>query len=125
LCDRRDAGHLERFRSYPDLRVRVGFSEEELTARIKCGEMQLHKFPLGFVVTEIKQFPEERVLIVQLLGGRDFALWAEEVVSHLRAFAKAHGCVAVEALSRLGLEKHLKPLGYKRKRVLLRDELLP
>lgn len=82
--------------------------------------MQLHKFPLGFVVTEIKSFPEERILMVQLLSGERFHEWAAEVVAHLRVFAKAHDCVAVEAICRRGLEPILKPLGWKKTRILLR-----
>lgn len=100
-------------------------TQAEMTAKLKAGVMQIHKFPLGFVVTEIKQYPEERVLIVQLLSGEKFEEWSQEVVDHLRKFAREHECKAVEAICRKGLEPILKPLGWKRTRVLLRDELSP
>lgn len=101
-------------------RVRVGMSFDDMTARILRGEMQLHKFPRGFLVTEVKNFHEERVLMVQLLSGECLEEWAPEALARLRECARANNCVAIEALCRRGLEPILKPLGFKKTRVLLR-----
>jgi hypothetical protein len=104
-------------------KVRVGYTQAELDEKVRKGEFQVHKFPLGFVMTEIRQFPEEKILIVQLLGGERFKEWAAEVVAHLRLFAHENGCEAIEATCRKGLEPILKPLGWKRTRVVLRSEI--
>lgn len=99
-------------------------SLQDMTDRIKRGELQIHKFAHGFFVTEIKDYPEERVLVVQLLSGArgHKREWVAEGVEHLRRFAKENNCAAVEATCRLGLEPLLKPFGWKRTRVLLRME---
>jgi len=88
-------------------------SIEETEAKLKSGDWQIHKFPLGFIITEIKQYlyPKERVLLIWVLSGRKFDEWKEEAFSRLRAFGAEHGCSAIETQCRLGLVKKLKPLG--------------
>ena len=98
-------------------------SFEEAERKISLGEWQAHKFNLGVVITEIKQYETERILTVQLLGGEKFDEWKAEANEHLKKFGKLHGCVAIEALCRLGLEKKLAPIGWKRRRVQMRIEL--
>lgn len=103
-------------------RLRI-LSFDEITEKIKRGEYQKHAFPLGFVITQISQYQNERVLDVVLLLGERFGEWKAELVSHLVTFAKAHECKAVEAISRLGLEGALKDQGFRKKKVLLRKEV--
>ena len=93
--------------------------------KVKKGEMQIHRFPLGEIVTEIVEMklPEERILVVLLLAGERMDEWKEEATEYLRAFARKHDCKAIEAISRFGLEKKLKALGWKKTRILLRNEL--
>lgn len=105
------------------MKVRTGYDFDTYRQKVESGEWQLHTFPLGFVVTEIKQFKEERVCIVHLLGGERFAEWREVVTEHLKQFGREQGCKALEAVCRLGLEKFLKPIGWRRHRVLLRMDL--
>jgi hypothetical protein len=62
-------------------------------------------------------------LDVVLLIGEGFPEKKTEVVEHLADFARTHGCKAIEALSRRGLEPTLKPLGFKNKKVLLRKDI--
>lgn len=96
---------------------------EEIDRKVRSGDYQIHPFGSFFVITQIMVYDNETVLEVVLLLGDDFLSKKEEVVSHLVRFGKEHGCRAVEAISRLGLEKTLKPLGWKRKRILLRKEI--
>lgn len=109
---------LARSRKY-----RLGYSLEWYQQQIEAGNFQIHQFPLGFVITEIIQYDEERVCVVRLMGGEKFDQWKAELVSRLEIFAKAQGCNVLEAACRLGLEKKLKPLGWRRWHVVLRKEL--
>jgi hypothetical protein len=88
---------------------RIDLSFEEITGYLNRGLMQIHKFPLGFVITEIKQLQNERIVHVVWLGGERFSEWQATVVAHLKKFGKEHGCVAIEAHCRPGLAKLLKP----------------
>lgn len=96
---------------------------EELDVKVRAGEWQMHPFPLGFVISEIRKYDTEQVLTVHLLSGERFDEWKEELVAHLKNFAKEHGCHAIEATCRLGLEESLKPLGFKRRQVVLRADV--
>lgn len=91
--------------------------------KVEKGEYQLHRFDGFGVYTQVTDYDNERVLEVVLLIGEGFPEKKKEVVDHLVEFGRKHGCKAVEALSRLGLEPTLKPLGFKRKKVLLRRDI--
>lgn len=82
--------------------------------------MQIHKFPLGFVITEIKQ-TDERILHVVWLGGERFHEWKDEVVEYLKKFGREHGCSAIEAHCRPGLAEMLKPTFRTIKRTVRAD----
>jgi hypothetical protein len=98
-------------------------SLNEADEKIRRGDWQAHKFQHGFILTEIKQFPNERVLLVWVLSGEKFDEWKDEAFIRLKAFGKEHGCKAIEAQVRLGLVKKLKPLGFKTTRAELRAEI--
>jgi len=87
--------------------------------------MQILKYRLGFVITEIKQLPEERVLHVVWLGGKDFKEWVDQANTDLHALALKHGCAAIEAHCRLGLARLLRPKGYKAQKITIRAEICP
>jgi len=97
---------------------------EEIDKEVRSGEYQYHNFGTCHVFTRIANYDYEKVLEVVLLLGDGFLEIKEEVVAHLVSFGKKHGCKAVEAWSRLGLEPTLRPLGWKKKKVLLRKEIL-
>ena len=96
---------------------------EEIDRKVRSGSYQFHPFGPCFVITQITDYGTEKVLEVVLLLGDQFLERKEAVVEHLVKFGRTNGCKAVEALSRLGLEPTLKPLGWKRKKVLLRKEI--
>ena len=95
-------------------------SQEEVDQKLRSGEWQIHKFPKGIILTEIKQYPNERVLLVHVLAGQEYDSWSSESVEYLKQFGRQYGCSAIEALCRLGLTKKLKPLGFKQTRAELR-----
>jgi hypothetical protein len=96
---------------------------EEIDRKVKAGLYQLHAFGTCFVITQIMEYDNEAVLEVVLLYGEGFLEKKEEVVEGLRKFGRGHGCKAIEALSRPGLESVLKPLGWRKKKILLRNEI--
>jgi hypothetical protein len=96
---------------------------EEIDNRVRSGAYQFHDFGTCWVWTEITEYQTETVLQVLLLVGDGFEERKAEVVAGLEKFGAAHGCAAIEALCRLGLERSLKPQGFKRKKVLLRKDI--
>lgn len=97
---------------------------EEIDRKVRSGEYQFHPFGPCFVITQITDYGNEKVLDVVLLFGDDFLSRKEEVVEHLVKFGREHGCKAVEALSRMGLAPTLKPLGFHKKKILLRKDIV-
>jgi cell division protein YceG involved in septum cleavage len=108
-------------RSKPNFRL--GLSWEEYEKKIKEGTFQLHAFSSGFAITQIVSYLEEKVCMVHLIGGERFDEWSEDFTKRIKAFALEHGCKALEGVARLGLEKKLNRVGWKRKRVLMRIDL--
>lgn len=92
---------------------------------IREGKAQLHSFPMGFAITEVREYthPTEKVLNVLILGGERFDEWKEVAHNKLKEFARVNGCLAIEFACRLGLFEKIKDLGYSRKRVLARYEM--
>jgi len=95
-------------------------SQDEIDQKLRNGEWQIHKFHRGIILTEIKQYPKERILLVHVLAGGGFDDWINEAWERLKSFGREHGCTAIEAMCRLGLTKKLKPLGFKQTRAELR-----
>jgi hypothetical protein len=96
---------------------------EEISRKVLNGEYQHHDFGSCFVITQITDYGTEKVLEVVLLFGEGFLEIKESVVDALKKFGREHGCKAIEALSRPGLEPTLKTLGWKKKKVLLRTQI--
>lgn len=96
---------------------------QEVEDKVKAGEWQLHPFPLGTCITEIRKYDSEKVVTVHLLAGERFDEWKDGCVQHLRDFAKEHECGAIEALCRPGLAKTLKAMGWRTRNVEVRLNL--
>ena len=105
------------------LKSRLDISFNEITDRLRKGEMQLHKFPQGFIITEIKQLPDERILHVVWLEGKNLREWVDEAFRSLRDFCAQHSCKAIEAHCRPGLALFLRPKGFKTLKITTRAEI--
>lgn len=105
------------------LKNRHSLSFEEVTHCLENGLMQIHKFEHGFILTEIKQLPEERILHVYWLGGERFGEWVEEAFEVIKKFGKDHGCGAIEANCRPGLAKMLRAQKFKTIKINVRAEI--
>src|SRR5262245_8879931 len=96
---------------------------DEIDNRVRSGAYQLHDFGTFWTWTQVTDYGNERVLDVVLLLGDGFNERKNGAVARLTDFGREHGCVAIEAISRMGLEPALKPTGFRRKRVLLRKDI--
>lgn len=104
-------------------KVRLGYTLDQYKKKIESGEWQLHSFPKGFLITQVIQYAEERVCVVQLLGGEQFDAWKSQANESLKQFGREQGCKALEAVCRLGLAPKLKPLGWRHYRTVMRMDL--
>lgn len=106
-------------------RLRLGGSLADYRAAVAAGRAQLHAFPEGFAITEVRDYthPTERVLNVLLLGGKNFDAWRDAAHERLKSFARVNGCQAIEFACRLGLAKKVANLGYRKRRILMRYEM--
>jgi hypothetical protein len=105
------------------VKYRLGYTWDQYREKIESGEWQLHKFPKGFLITEVVQWAEEKVLLVQLAGGEQFDAWKEEAQERLIKFGREQGCTALEAACRVGMFKKIKPLGWRLWHVIARKEI--
>lgn len=67
----------------------------------------------GCFVTQILNYPQLSVLLVLLLGGKDFKEHKENVDDTLLRFGKENNCKYVEFFGRKGWGNFLKDLEYK------------
>jgi hypothetical protein len=86
--------------------------------------MQIHKFPLGFIITQIVDRNGERVLHVVWLAGENLKDWKAEALERLRAFGIEHGCKAIEADCRPGLALLLRP-EFRTTKISVRTDICP
>ena len=67
----------------------------------------------GVGTTEFVQYPMEKYLCVQFLGGNRFNDWVWDMVETFNSWAKDNGCVGIEATARHGFWKWLQQDGFK------------
>lgn len=84
----------------------------------------------GFVITEIKPYPQKTMLVVQYCAGEsNYMQYGEDVIfSILDKFAVDAGCKGIEFFGRPGWEPHVKKRGYTKKTVVYEkhfDEVQP
>lgn len=71
--------------------------------------------PKGYVVTEMKEYPRSKMLVVQYCAGDKHILEevAEPTFEMLEKVARDAGCDGIEFFGRPGWTPHVKKLGYK------------
>ena len=88
------------------------YTAQDVKERIEGGEMQLflaveNGIPIASAVTEMKDFPQKRVLTIFLTGGTEMEKWLH-LLNQLEKWAISEGCDQMEVLGRPGWEKVLK-----------------
>ena len=93
------------------------YTTEDIKKRIKAKEMQLwikwEGGVKGVFVTQIMNYPQMKILLVLVLGGKNFKLWRDEVDELLQRYAKANDCKHIEFYGRKGWGSYLKDINYK------------
>jgi hypothetical protein len=63
------------------------------------------------VVTELRQLPRKRTLIINFVAGRGLANWWPDFVETMDAYAKQNQCGAILAYARPGWTRYWKRRG--------------
>ncbi len=76
--------------------------------------------PVAYVVTEVKQYPQQKMLVWQYVASDEGILDGVEELTHktIESFAKDVGCNGLEAVGRFGWKRMTKNFGYKSYAVL-------
>lgn len=99
-----------------------GMTLESVHADVKRGKFHLWSFPgKAALVTEIQQFPAERICMIVLCGGDGLSEWMIEADATLTRYAKAMGCVAMMIVGREGWSRVLP--AYEIQDVVMRKSL--
>lgn len=74
----------------------------------------------GYNITEVKEYPQCKMLVVQYSAGEPHYMQFVDAEMHdtLERFAKDAGCAGIEAFGRPGWEPHLKQHGFTTKTVV-------
>ena len=77
----------------------------------------------GLFITEVKIFPEFKLLAVPIVAGRHMDQWLEGMVDMSKAFAKHHHCKYIEGYGRKGWLRALHKHGFKDYAITTRLEI--
>ncbi len=102
------------------VRPETGWSLNSLLTGLQMGLLQLWVIGdfEGVVATQIQERPEHKVLWVQFIAGENMVDWLDDWITVQEAFAREHGCVAVEFSGRKGWHKVSERLGNDYKPIL-------
>ena len=71
-------------------------------------------------VTQVVEYPDERVLFVSALGGEEMSDWLDDLLDTLDAYAKRIGAGAIEMHGRKGWQKILN---WETDKIIMRREI--
>ena len=75
------------------------------------------KVIMGFLITEVTEYPQAKMLTLHFTGGKDFKSWVSDGLPKIQKFARDNGCIKLESYGRAGWEKMWKDYGYKKRLV--------
>ena len=94
---------------------------DDIVRFIINGQMQLwvvfspeEQKAYGHVITEVKQYPQCKMLVIQYCAGEHnhMQFVEDKMYSALDSFAKDTQCAGIELIGRPGWSKHVKKYGY-------------
>lgn len=70
--------------------------------------------PYGYVITEVKDYPQCKMLVIQYCAGEKnhMAYVEDRMFQTLESFAKDAGCAGIELFGRPGWTAHVKKYGF-------------
>jgi|8_EtaG_2_1085327.scaffolds.fasta_scaffold111366_2 hypothetical protein len=69
----------------------------------------------AIAITEFMKYPRKTVLLINFISGDKLSEWIEELDRVLVKFSKETGCDFLEACGRIGWERKVTRLGWKKK----------
>ncbi len=87
------------------LALQESFSIESVYRGVKDGKFHLWLGDNVALITEIQQFPLERICMVVLCGGRAMESWEEIIDATITRYARTMGCAAMMIVGRRGWSK--------------------
>tara|TARA_R110000751_G_scaffold267556_1_gene366534 strand:- start:32 stop:454 length:423 start_codon:yes stop_codon:yes gene_type:complete len=73
------------------------------------------KVIMGFLITEVMEYPQTKMLTLHFTGGKDFNSWVPDGLPKIQKFARDNGCSKIESRGRPGWEKMWKEYGYTKR----------
>ena len=98
------------------------FTEQDILRDVLSKDQQLWvsfdtetKVIVGFLITEVVEYPQVKMLVMHFTGGQDFKSWVPDGLPKIQKFARDNGCIKIESHGRAGWEKMWKEYGYKKR----------
>lgn len=79
--------------------------------------------PIGFAATEVVRYPRMSCLRVTVLQGPPFDRWKDRALEVFQEFAASQGLDNIEVVGRLGWERKLRDMGFRKRYVVLTKEV--
>lgn len=103
-------------------------SADDYLAACRCADAQLWLVSRAgelraAVITQVLNFPQHRVAIVELMAGQGMDDWVADLDEALTRWAVAEGCARLRTGGRRGLTKAAQRLGYDCVAVVLEKDL--
>jgi len=88
------------------------FTEQDILRDVLLKDQQLWvsfdtetKVIVGFLITEVVEYPQAKMLVMHFTGGQDFKSWVPDGLPKIQKFARDNGCIRIESHGRAGWEK--------------------
>jgi len=98
------------------------FTEQDILRDVLLKDQQLWisfdietKVIVGFLITEVIEYPQTKMLMLHFTGGKDFKSWVPDGLPKIQKFARDNGCIRIESRGRSGWEKLWKGHGYTKR----------
>ena len=99
------------------------YTAKGIIEMLNRGDAQLWVYPTAIMITKVIVYEGCKRLIVFLISGENMESCKVQAHNDLIAFGRKHGCDAIEAYARPGLEKVMKELGWVKEQVVIRAYL--
>ena len=98
------------------------FTEQDILRDVLLKDQQLWisfdietKVIVGFLITEVIEYPQTKMLMLHFTGGKDFKSWVPDGLPKIQKFARDNGCIRIESRGRSGWGKLWKGHGYTKR----------
>ena len=84
-----------------------GYNKQDIKDSLETGDMQAHAYEQDdsikmAAITEIRQYPRSRVLLILFAGGANLSGWKDTIKQYFEGFAAWNKCNEMQVIGRLG-----------------------